>query len=146
MGLGGGNREEPAALAGLGQQLAVVPVDEPPLGLLLLGRLAVQEVAPLAIHAVHVPEESSALLGLVLGVMIEVLPELDRPVRELALVVVGAEPRPQVVPAQLILELMVVGTGLLSRVGLRLRQSVFVVVVSLLFDDVLVVYIGVAGR
>jgi hypothetical protein len=124
------NREEPTALAGLSQQLAIVLVDNPPLGFLLLGRLAVQEVAPFSVDAEAVSEESDALLGFVLGVMIEVLPELRGAVGELALVIVGTKARPQEVPAELVFEFVVVIAHLLQLGSLL---GLFLVVVSLLF-------------
>ncbi len=58
-------------------------------GFLSVG-LQVQEVAPLAEPALAAAEESDALLGLVLAVVVVVLPELVRAMCELAAVAVGA--------------------------------------------------------
>lgn len=64
-------------------------------------RLGVDEVAPLAVHAEPFGEEHSAFLGLVLRVHLLVLPQLVRPVRELALLLVRAEPEFHVFFAEL---------------------------------------------
>ena len=54
-------------------------------------RLRVDEVAALSVHAEAFAEEDAAFLGLVLGVELLVFAELVRAVRELALLLVGAE-------------------------------------------------------
>lgn len=76
--------------------------------------------------------------------MVEILTKFGRPMRELTLIIVGAVPTAQVVPAQLVLEFEVVGARGLLLGGV---EGVFVVVVGLLFGqgEVLVVGVGVAG-
>lgn len=70
-----------------------------------------EEIASLSIHTITVPEESKTLFGFVPGVMVQILPELSCPVSELAFIVVRAKSRTQVIPAQLIFELVVLGSG-----------------------------------
>lgn len=84
-------------------------------GLLLrLGALHVLEVAALAVGAARLVEVGGALLGLVLHVEGVVLPQLLHAVRELALVVVFAVSRFEVISAQLVFELNVVGERFLD--------------------------------
>lgn len=82
-------REEPAGTTTLGKKSTIVAVDDPPLALLLLtGRLAMEEVAALAIHTIAFTEECCALLCLVLAIVITVLPELVGAMSKLTLVIV----------------------------------------------------------
>ena len=71
----------------------------------------VDEVAPLAIHAVPVLDEHPAPLGLVLGVGLLVLAQLVRAVGELALPLVGAVAELHELPAELRLLLVAPGAG-----------------------------------
>lgn len=63
--------------------------------------MGVDEVAPLAVHAVSHFEVDAAFLGLVFGVELVVFAELVGAVCEFALLFVGAEPEFQVFFAQL---------------------------------------------
>ena len=101
----------------------------PHLGNLGLTFLVVQEVAPLPVSTVAGLEKSQALLRLVFAVLRVILPELVRPVCELAFVAVRAFPLFHVLFAQLrlLLEVPFAGPWLFQRrpvISVRIVEAV----------------------